>query len=174
VGAALPTGQVFDRVADASNLDFALPGYEVFLEEDPDRVDGPPDGLESHTGSSVATALAAGLAGLVLEIVRIGLTHDLTTGRTGDGTLVAEDLAFVRDHGTLRRIFLDRIGHSKDSAPNLDKFVVVDDVFGRYARMLAADGPEDQIETVATMARELLDKYSSGSRRDNPLSPLAL
>jgi hypothetical protein len=103
------------------------------------------------------------VAALVLEIVRIGLAHDLGLGlRPGSRTL--------------RRIFLDRIGHSKDSATNLDKFIVVDDVFGRYmyARMLAADGPEDQIETVATMARELLDKYSSGSRRDNPLSPLAL
>ncbi|KAH6636217.1 hypothetical protein F5144DRAFT_170863 [Chaetomium tenue] len=164
VGAALPSGKVFDLVPDASSLDFALPGYQVFLEDDPVRQANdmaPSDKPESHTASSVATALAAGLAALVLEIVRIGLAHDLSKGRTDDSALMVHDLDVVRNRTILSRIFRERIGTSKDSAANLNKFIVVDDVFGAYARRLADDGPDDQLDTIADLAKHLLVGFRS-------------
>ncbi|KAK0727323.1 peptidase S8/S53 domain-containing protein [Lasiosphaeria miniovina] len=161
VGAALPSGKVFDLVPDASSLDFALPGYQVFLEDDPVRQAETSDKLESHTGISVATALAAGLAALVLEIVRIGLAHNLNKGRTDDSALVASDLDVVRNRNILSRIFCERIGTSKDSGANLNKFIVVDDIFGTCARRLADDGPDNQLDTIANLAKDLLSGYRS-------------
>ncbi|KAJ4111451.1 hypothetical protein NW768_011804 [Fusarium equiseti] len=57
---------------DKINVDYMLPGYNVHLREDDqlNEVDGLP-----KTGSSVATALAAGLAALVIHCVRISAIY---------------------------------------------------------------------------------------------------
>jgi hypothetical protein len=65
---------------------------------------------------------------------------------------VADHLYFIRDRNNLRHVFLEHIGTSKDSAVNLNKFIVVDDVFGSYTKRLAEDEPDDQMETIAALA----------------------
>lgn len=72
IGAATALGTIPDFVND-EDLSFLFPGHEVILSSPYEDVsDKRFDGFVSHTGSSVATALAAGLADLVLECVRLG------------------------------------------------------------------------------------------------------
>lgn len=73
IGAATALGQRHDETPELNSIRYILPGHEVFERK--------PKGAKAdkYTGSSVATALAAGLAGLVFHCVRLGAIYTLTT-----------------------------------------------------------------------------------------------
>ncbi|KAJ5637415.1 hypothetical protein N7490_007294 [Penicillium lividum] len=75
VGAVKASGQVWEWVPEPEKLDIGLPGHDVLMKHDLPQ--GSDFKLESHTGSSVATALAAGLAALILECVKLGHVHSV-------------------------------------------------------------------------------------------------
>ncbi|SPN96672.1 uncharacterized protein DNG_00193 [Cephalotrichum gorgonifer] len=82
IGAATSTGRGKDSTPDSQTLEYLLPGHEV-LEKRPKGVQK----LQSYSGSSVATARAAGLGALVIHIIRLGaLHHRLTAGGGISGT----------------------------------------------------------------------------------------
>lgn len=64
IGAATKDGTVPDFVKSGRDISFLFPGREVAL-NDGDGIDKF-EGVKSHTGSSVATALAAGLAAIIM------------------------------------------------------------------------------------------------------------
>ena len=72
IGAATEEGKAWKWVGEEKNIDFIFPGHEVVHE----RYKGI---LLQHcnllTGSSVATAIAAGLAALVLDCVQLAALH---------------------------------------------------------------------------------------------------
>ena len=72
IGAATEEGKAWKWVGEEKNIDFIFPGHEVVQE----RYKGT---LLQHcnllTGSSVATAIAAGLAALVLDCVQLAALH---------------------------------------------------------------------------------------------------
>ena len=72
IGAATEDGKAWKWVGDESNIDFIFPGHEVVLERYEDALLHNSNLL---TGSSVATAIAAGLAALVLDCVRLAALH---------------------------------------------------------------------------------------------------
>jgi hypothetical protein len=74
IGAATVDGLAHPRVSD--DVDYILPGHNV-LPHSNDLVgnDGP---VTPMTGSSVATALAAGLAALIIHCVRLGAIYNAT------------------------------------------------------------------------------------------------
>ena len=73
IAGATSTGEGRHGTPKAESFDFLLPGEEVF-ERRPNRVSK----LQLRSGSSVATALASGLAALVFHIIRLGaLYHEL-------------------------------------------------------------------------------------------------
>src|SRR4051812_34519349 len=77
IGAATDTGVPTDYAGDTKELNFTFPGHEVLLKDDtPDKHLG-----EVQTGSSVATALAAALAAVVLECARLGHLRTVRTPR---------------------------------------------------------------------------------------------
>ena len=76
IGAATDTGRARVSTPDLRELDFIFPGQEV-LERRPKGV--PLVKIQAHSGSSIATALASGLAALVLHSVRLGAIYNLTT-----------------------------------------------------------------------------------------------
>jgi hypothetical protein len=172
VGAAHDTGQIYEHVANADKLDFAMPGFELFLPDEEGATNSRSEKsrdssaihvdkenpLESYTGSSVATALAAGLAALVLECVRIGCARDIETERDSDGTIVLSDLAVIRQRENLKTAFTEGIGTSKDSGQNMDKFIMANNIFAEYYRKLDTEDDDNRRETIATLARELLRK----------------
>ena len=73
IGAATEEGQVWKWVGEQNHIDFIFPGDKVVQ----DRYQ--PEALLQEcnllTGSSVATALAAGLAALVLDCVQLAASH---------------------------------------------------------------------------------------------------
>lgn len=63
IGAAKTTGTTSDFVGDVNDLSFVFPGHDVVLGQQYEDVsDKSFAGFASHTRSSVATALASGLA----------------------------------------------------------------------------------------------------------------
>ncbi|KAJ5875169.1 uncharacterized protein N7473_012516 [Penicillium subrubescens] len=76
VGAVKASGQIWEWVPEPEKLDIGLPGHDVLMKQDLPQ--GNDFRLESHTGSSVATALAAGLAALILECVRLGHAYSVS------------------------------------------------------------------------------------------------
>ena len=72
IGAATEEGKAWKWVGEEKKIDFIFPGHEVVQE----RYEGALlEKCNVLTGSSVATALAAGLAALVLDCVQIAAFH---------------------------------------------------------------------------------------------------
>jgi hypothetical protein len=70
-------------VGEPGKLDFACPGHEVLTKE-PAAANGIVK-FKAHTGSSVATALASGLAALILECVRLDCLYNLENPNPEEG-----------------------------------------------------------------------------------------
>ena len=106
IGAAKATGSVPDFVND-KDLNFVFPGHEVILSPPYEDVsDKLFEGFLPHTGSSVATALASGLAALVLECVRLGYISTLKDPKQrGRGAIQRVDMDKIRKREALEYAF---------------------------------------------------------------------
>ena len=72
IGAATEEGSKWKWVGDATHIDFIFPGHKVVKER---YSEAPIQSCNLLTGSSVATAIAAGLAALVLDCVQRAALH---------------------------------------------------------------------------------------------------
>ena len=72
IGAATEEGSKWKWVGDATNVDFIFPGHKVVKER---YSEAPIQSCNLLTGSSVATAIAAGLAALILDCVQRAALH---------------------------------------------------------------------------------------------------
>ncbi|KAK3688016.1 hypothetical protein B0T22DRAFT_377342 [Podospora appendiculata] len=160
IGAAKSTGNVTDFVGDYNKIDFAFPGHDVVV---PDSSDGTGAGdfanFESHTGSSVATVLASGLAALILECVRLGVVHtNLTQPGLADPTVAIrkEDLRGIRDRERMAQAFR-AIPRAQQTYP---KYVEVRDTFKGVAEALKKEEGDrvSQLKVIAGLAWNLLAK----------------
>ncbi|KAJ0422256.1 peptidase S8/S53 domain-containing protein [Aspergillus carlsbadensis] len=104
IGAATVDGLAHPRVSD--DVDYILPGHNV-LPHSNDLVgtDGP---MTPMTGSSVATALAAGLAALIIHCVRLGAIYNAT--RSSDVpasrySLSDKSLETIKTYSAMRAAF---------------------------------------------------------------------
>lgn len=70
------------------------------------------ESFKQYTGSSVAMALAAGLASLFLEITRLGVLHTIET-KQSDATIAIkkDDLRKIRVQQVMKTAFLKLGGH---------------------------------------------------------------
>lgn len=91
IGAAIEeTGQTWPDVTNASDVHFVFPGVDFMLEEHSESQslqtssNGSPKSPGSddprRTGSSVATVLAAGLAGFLIHCTKLGAYHTIIVG----------------------------------------------------------------------------------------------
>lgn len=71
IGAASDDGRAWERAGSLQNLDFILPGHEVTFWDQPKKETARAEG-EKGTGSSIAAALGAGLAAMILHCLRLG------------------------------------------------------------------------------------------------------
>ncbi|KAF4961920.1 hypothetical protein FSARC_9961 [Fusarium sarcochroum] len=158
IGAAKATGDTAETVGDAHELDFIFPGYQVVMNGSDEVYDSDVQKFEAHSGSSVATALASGLAALIIECVRLGISY---TGKTkpGDPTTAIrkDDLARIckRDH---MKAAMESIGTNNRNTDG--KYIEVWRKFDRAAEKLREnDGSSlDQLGTIANLARHFLQK----------------
>lgn len=162
IGAAAATGKIMDTVGDADDLNFIFPGHEVVVDNWYDDVkDISLKTFEAHTGSSVATALAAGLAALIMECVRLGVVHtNNSPDKQQDATVAirAEDLVSIKDRDTMKSALLS-IGTDINTR-NL--YIEVWKLFEDKAKKLEEArlncDPEGQLEIIAGLARNFLRK----------------
>lgn len=144
IGAALPNGNAWDWVGDINNLDFIIPGYRVF-----DRGD-PLENVQAQTGSSIATALGAGLAALIICCVQLAAMHTQMSQTTDAVTAVTtQHLAEVKKHEKMKAT-LESIGTSRESQ---DKFI---EVWKCFDKEIELSDKQKGLGIVAAMARNLV------------------
>ena len=152
IGAAKANGNVWDWVGDPRNLDFILPGHEV-VDRNPHGA--PLEKFRPRTGSSVATALAAGLAALVLHCVRLSAIHTDTLGPSATKSAVAiSDFNNLQKHDNMKAAF-KAIGTSEESQ---NKFIEVWRHFSKAEEALRRSDQLGKLEIVANLARNLITK----------------
>ncbi|KAI8191102.1 hypothetical protein KHU50_000305 [Colletotrichum sp. SAR 10_65] len=155
IGAAEATGAVRATVGDTHRLSYIFPGHNVSM----DSGDGTEKEVEGHSGSSVATALAAGLAALIIECVRLGIvyTNMSATPLKGDDDIdiTTDDLTKIRQRNVMKQAFLG-IGVSQNTN---NKYIEVWDMFSQPAeRLKRVNDSYGHLGIIAGLARLLLRK----------------
>jgi hypothetical protein len=151
IGAAEASGAMWKWVGDPADVDFIFPGHKVVKER---PKDAPLEKCSTLTGSSVATAIAAGLAALVLYCVQLGAltTQDLNQQQGLRGNAVTmDDFKAITGHERMKEAFL-AIGTSQTSG---HKYIEVWEVFGHAPKKAKGLGKEEKIDIVAEIAGRL-------------------
>jgi hypothetical protein len=146
VGASSPAGLPYDWAGPLNRLDFLFPGVEVVQQHG----GGYPSGISKlsvETGSSVATALGAGLAALVMSCARVAVV----TGQVG---LTAADVEKLRK----RDVMVEAIAKFGRSASDktAGKFIEVWDKLNETTRTISGNSKNGRL-AVAQLARNLVN-----------------
>ncbi|CCT70672.1 related to microbial serine proteinase [Fusarium fujikuroi IMI 58289] len=143
IGAANSSGASVDYVGNTSGLSYTFPGDKVEVDSGPSRKTPP----EIVDGSSVATALAAGLAALILYCiqVRVFLAKDSEKQRA------REAYRKVKQHDWMVKAF-DTIETTKESN---HKFLKVWEVFGKCVEQKEQTPPGEWLQLVADVGTRL-------------------
>lgn len=155
IGASTATGAFADFVGDPTKLDLAFPGQEVDFDKNADREHL--SRFESHTGSSIATALAAGLAALILECVRLGVIYTQEAQHSDPRMAIhKEDLIKIRSKMAMMDA-LRRIGTGEQTQ---NKYIEVWNTFDAITKKLKQEEGvrKNQLDVIAGLAQVLLNK----------------
>lgn len=137
IGAATASGTVDSWVGNINNISLTFPGTKVEL-------NGGATGAASKevTGSSVATALAAGLAALILSCVQVRI---LLAADPAEQQRARRDFQSPRKHEGMMRAFKD-IGTTEESN---HEFIAVGKVFEKRVEEKERVDQEDWINLIA-------------------------
>ncbi|KAF7880798.1 uncharacterized protein EAF02_006689 [Botrytis sinoallii] len=140
IGAATDKGMANPDVGNHKSLGFTFPGTDVERKDVDEKI-------EYQTGSSVATALATGLAALVLYCAQIKLL------RTGDRDKerVRQSFKRLKEHGGMLKAFQKNIGTTEESD---HKYLEVWIIFEKYIRNMN-DTTDEMIDQIANLGDEL-------------------
>ncbi|KAK3987707.1 intracellular serine protease [Cladorrhinum sp. PSN332] len=128
IGAAGASGETISFVGDLRKIDFTFPGDRVEILDGNTASSGGGSAREV-SGSSAATALAAGFAALLLYCVQVRL---LRVPREDTMTKAKVRMAFeaLRSYDQMKTTFMKTIGTSQESK---FKFITVWELFGNLA-----------------------------------------
>ncbi|KAF4451630.1 hypothetical protein F53441_5486 [Fusarium austroafricanum] len=146
IGAANASGASVDYVGNLTNINYTFPGDKV-------EVDGGPTLTTSQEvvdGSSVATALAAGLAALILYCVQVRVL--LASG--AEKEKARRDFQIIKTHDGMKRAF-SAIETTEESN---HKFLKVWEVFGKHVEQKEHEDHEKWIELIADVGKRLCTK----------------
>lgn len=147
IGAADATGGLYDRVGDISSVDFILPGHLVAGEE---LTDTAINKVQVWSGSSIATALAAGLAALILYCAQIRILR----APESEKREATRHFHLLKQHDNMSRAFKN-IGAGGTG----NKYPAVWEVFGRKVEKWDdASFGGNPIDLLADVAKELCFK----------------
>jgi hypothetical protein len=152
IGGADADGGIYKPVGDIGSVDFILPGELV---EGEGLSDATVQKVQYWTGSSVATALATGLAALILYCarIRIILASHQTVKKAKD------DFELLKSHEKMQEAFRN-IG---TTSPSKGKYLMVWEVFGKKVRMSEEQNRgysgSKKIDLVADVATTLCAKF---------------
>lgn len=146
IGAAEASGNAMKWLGDQTRVDFIFPGHQVVIE----RHDDPSvKKYTALTGSSVATALASGLAAVILYCVQLA-------GTWRDAGRPDELRAYrsLKNHERMKEAF-SQIGTTKESE---NKYIMVWNRFGRVVKKAENElqAKDMWIDKVAQLADDLM------------------
>jgi hypothetical protein len=149
IGGADPYGNVYKPVGEPKAVDFILPGKLVKGE---DLSDTAVKKVQQYwTGSSVATALAAGLAALILYCAQLRIVRATPAQRDK----AIRDFQTLKQHERMMEAFKN-IGTTTDS----NKYLAVWGVFGKkVAESKNGYDSSDCLDLVADVATTLCMKF---------------
>lgn len=159
IGAAKATGSMSEAVGDAHKLSFLFPGHEVVIGDGTydDVYDKGFGKFEAHSGSSVANALAVGLAALIVECVRLGVFYTSETNQLDPVVAIRKsDHAKIRNREQMQYAFTS-IGTNRNTD---HMYIEVWNTFSTVAESLKQnEGARiSQLEIIAGLARLFLRK----------------
>lgn len=137
IGAANDDGSVFRWTENIDSLDFILPGVDVVRDHAKKRLPDRVKDIRSDTGSSVATALAAGLAATIICCVKASAMGLLTAGKKEGGEssellkgISPADADRIATHANMKQAF-PKLGKLTDKRfiPVWESFSPVNEVF---------------------------------------------
>ncbi|KAK8253643.1 hypothetical protein IWZ00DRAFT_487058 [Phyllosticta capitalensis] len=143
IGAAKASGEANQWVR-AACFDFLFPGDKVIRDRE---FDGQQSKCRLLTGSSVATALAAGLGALVLYCVRFAVQHAMINNTQGEHVTTA-DLDRLKTRQGMADAF-QAIGTTSA------RYLEVWDVFGQAAKAGNSPHVEDKRKAIVRVAKRL-------------------
>ncbi|RAH64892.1 subtilisin-like protein [Aspergillus aculeatinus CBS 121060] len=147
IGAATPDGQPNSRVGDIAAVDYLLPGELVEGEQSPDLLDTK---VEYFTGSSIATALAAGLAALILYCAQIRMMRE--EGSEDQHALALEHFNQLKTHDKMRQAF-ENIGKTNE------RYLKVWSVFQNQMQDFDSKSAQDKLDMIARLAVTLCTHF---------------
>ena len=147
IGAAEASGTALKWLGDQRAVDFIFPGHHV-IKERPDEVH--PSKYTSLTGSSVATALAAGLAAVILYCVQVGAQP----ARARLRGVTMDDFHALKKHNQMKDAFLE-IGTTEESEK---KYIAVWDRFKEAVKKSESEPRDKWIDIVTDLAALLKKK----------------
>lgn len=156
IGASKATGAFADSVGDPTTLDLAFPGHEVVVDDHAGH-EHLGSRFASHTGSSVATALAAGLAALILECVRLGVISTQEAQQSDPRMAInKDDLTRIRN----KRAMMDALKTIGTGQQTQNKYIEVWNTFDPITTKLKQEEGlrSNQLEVIAALAGSLLSK----------------
>jgi len=160
IGAAKADGTTWGWSGNSDMIDFILPGHNVSLKND-DKIYEEDD--IPLTGSSVATALASGLAALIIHCVRLGALYNYYHFKGSDN----KSTHHTADENTLKaikefEIMKEAFKKVSPEYTDKDKRLEVETFFKKPAKDLASStmGEEEKWGTVVQLARDLVS-YNS-------------
>lgn len=147
IGAAKADGNAWSWAGDMSTLDFIIPGHEVSERESRDPT---PVNFHPQTGSSVANALAVGLAALIISCVQLGAIHTLFN--PSPTAVAVRDLNNLKKCETMKAAF-SQIGTSHESN---NKFIEVWHKFDETNKRFRGGDRNKKLERIADLARNIV------------------
>ncbi|RAK99153.1 subtilisin-like protein [Aspergillus ibericus CBS 121593] len=155
IGAATADGRVYDPTGNPQHLSFIFPGHSV-APRNPYLEKGLPIDSEEKSGSSISTALAAGLAALVLHCIRLGILQAememRQTGRRSSTAVRLSDFEKAKEYYGMRSI-LRGLGLNEDNQKYLEVWKRLD---GPAKRLRSPNGEMTPLEIIAGLARDLV------------------
>ncbi|KDN69818.1 putative conserved hypothetical protein [Colletotrichum sublineola] len=150
MGAAQPTGLPYEWAGQLANLDFILPGVEVV----PPSTFRNVEAMGPETGSSVATALGAGLAALIIYCAKMNKMFGSGGNRISDNDINRLQKAEFMIQ-TIQKFGMSTSEGTKN------KFVEVWKKLDDKTKKLVGATRSEEREIVAQLARDLISPSAS-------------
>ncbi|GLA21359.1 hypothetical protein AnigIFM62618_010666 [Aspergillus niger] len=158
IGASTADGRVYGPSGNPQNLSFIFPGHKI-SPRSPYLEKGLPIDSEEKSGSSISTALAAGLAALVLHCIRLGAIQAemeaRQTGRCSSTAVRLSDLEKARDFYGMRSIFRG-MGLNEDNQRYIEIWKRLDGPARRLRSPSGESADMTGLEIIAGLARDLV------------------
>ncbi|KAJ4022739.1 hypothetical protein NW752_000053 [Fusarium irregulare] len=147
IGAANASGACMDYVGNTAKLNYTFPGDKVEVNDGPNKTTS-----KTVDGSSVATALASGLAALILYCVQVRIF----LAKDSDKQKAREDYKKVKQFDGMKKAL--RVIDTTEESHR--KFLKVWELFGNVVeqKQKPTTKPEEYLDLVAEVGRRLCSK----------------